>query len=326
MCDDSMDSAGDVDFQPDLDMSAMPTVVKNRVKALKKLQFETVEAEELYYKEIHQIDLKYQKMYDYINEKRLKIVSGKHEPSGAEIEWPSDDEDEEKKDKSEEEIAEGVKKMSVNGYTDTTVGIPKFWFHVLRNANEECLMGMIAPYDEHILESLTNITVSLNGESENTGFTLFFHFADNEYFTNNILTKEYFLRAVHDKDCPLEYDGPEIFKSKGCKIEWKEGKDVTQKTIKVKTGKSGKGKAKKEVEEEVSLDSFFNFFSPPVVSDDPNDELSEEDKGTLAVDFDVGFAIKEKIVQRAVLYFTGELLDEDDFESCSDEDESEEDD
>jgi len=318
MCDDSMDSAGDVDFQPDLDMSAMPTVVRNRVKALKKLQFETVEAEELYYKEIHQIDLKYQKMYDEINEKRLQVVSGKHEPSGAE-KWPSDDEDEEKK-------AEGVKKMSVNGYTDTTVGIPKFWFHVLRNANEECLMGMIAPYDEHILESLTNITVSLNGESENTGFTLFFHFADNEYFTNNILTKEYFLRAVHDKDCPLEYDGPEIFKSKGCKIEWKEGKDVTQKTIKVKTGKSGKGKAKKEVEEEVSLDSFFNFFSPPVVSDDPNDELSEEDKGTLAVDFDVGFAIKEKIVQRAVLYFTGEVLDEDDFESCSDEDESEEDD
>merc|ERR1712029_381195 len=67
----------------------------------------------------------------------------------------------------------------------------------------------------------------------------------------------------------------------------------TAKTIKVKTGKSGKGKGKKEVEEEVSLDSFFNFFSPPVVSDDPNEELSEEDKATLAVDFDVGFAIKE---------------------------------
>merc|ERR1711973_350783 len=105
---------------------------------------------------------------------------------------------------------------------------------------------------------------------------------------------------------------------------WKEGKDVTAKTIKVKTGKSGKGK--EEVEEEVSLDSFFNFFSPPAVSDDPNEELSEEDKATLAVDFDVGFAIKEKIVQRAVLYFTGELFDEDDFESCSDEDESEEED
>merc|ERR1712025_163721 len=179
------------------------------------------------------------------NKKRLKIVSGKHEPSGAEVEWPSDDEDEEKKDKSEEEIAEGVKKMSVNGYTDTTVGIPKFWFHVLRNANEECLMGMIAPYDEHILESLTNITVSLNGESENTGFTLFFHFADNEYFTNNILTKEYFLRAVHDKDCPLEYDGPEIFKSKGSRLNGRRARTSLRKPLRSKLENLGKGRLKR---------------------------------------------------------------------------------
>ena len=74
MGDTSMDSVGDVDFQPSLDMSCMPTVVKNRVKALKKLQFETVKAEELYYKEIHQLDLKYQKMYEEINGKRLQIV------------------------------------------------------------------------------------------------------------------------------------------------------------------------------------------------------------------------------------------------------------
>ena len=74
MGDTSMDSVGDVDFQPSLDMSCMPKVVKNRVKALKKLQFETVKAEELYYKEIHQLDLKYQKMYEEINGKRLQIV------------------------------------------------------------------------------------------------------------------------------------------------------------------------------------------------------------------------------------------------------------
>ena len=49
-------------------------MVRNRVKALKKLQFETVKAEELYYKEIHALDLKFQKQYDDINEKRLKVV------------------------------------------------------------------------------------------------------------------------------------------------------------------------------------------------------------------------------------------------------------
>ena len=48
--------------------------MKDRVKALKKVQFETIKVEEEYYKEIHAIDLKYQKQYDEINAKRLKII------------------------------------------------------------------------------------------------------------------------------------------------------------------------------------------------------------------------------------------------------------
>ena len=48
--------------------------MKNRIKALKKIQFETVLAEEQYNKELHAIDLKYQKEYDEINAKRLKII------------------------------------------------------------------------------------------------------------------------------------------------------------------------------------------------------------------------------------------------------------
>ena len=40
--------------------------------------------------------------------------------------------------------------------------------------------------------------------------------------------------------------------------------------------------------------------------------MSDENRATLAIDFDVGFAIKEKIVPRAVLYFTGEILEDDD--------------
>ena len=48
--------------------------MKDRVKALKKVQFETIKVEEEYYKEIHANDLKYQKHYDEINAKRLKII------------------------------------------------------------------------------------------------------------------------------------------------------------------------------------------------------------------------------------------------------------
>ena len=37
------------------------------------------------------------------------------------------------------------------------------------------------------------------------------------------------------------------------------------------------------------------------------------------MDFDIGYGIKEKIIPRAVLYFTGEIFDDDDYEDCSDE-------
>ena len=133
----------------------------------------------------------------------------------------------------------------------------------------------------------------------------------------------------------------------GCPIHWKEGKDVTQKTVKVKKIKAKKGEVKrtwilclltylspgskgdsKALTKEVKVDSFFNFFSPPVVPADPTEEMSDENRATLAIDFDVGFAIKEKIIPRAVLYFTGDLLEDDeDFEDVdSDDTEEEEDD
>lgn len=55
--------------------------------------------------------------------------------------------------------------------------------------------------------------------------------------------------------------------------------------------------------------------------------MSDENRATLAIDFDVGFAIKEKIVPRAVLYFTGEILEDDeDFEDVDSDETEEEDD
>jgi len=307
-------------FRPAVDISALPINVKNRVKALKKLQFETINVEAEYYKEVHALDLKYQKQYDAINVKRSAVIDGSHEPTGDEIDWPSDAEEEEK---SEEDIANGVENMKLNDYNEDTKGIPKFWLHALKNANEEALLGLIEPHDEPILAHLTNITVAVN-EPQNTGFTLSFHFSENPFFSNNILTKEYELRDVPDPEAPLEYDGPEIFRCKGCKIDWKEGKDVTQKTVKIKKKKAKKGASGTK---EVSADSFFNFFSPPSIPEDPKADVSDEDRAELAVDFDVGFAIKEKIITRAILYFTGEIFDDDDFEDCdTDEEEDDEED
>jgi len=297
MCDTDIvnEDINDADFEPSLDVSLLPKSVKNRIKALKKIQFETVLAEEQYNKELHVIDLKYQKEYDEINAKRLKIISGKHEPGGEEIEWPGDEVDEEDKEKGEKELSSRIEAMSIyEDYKEDTKGIPKFWYHVLKNANDD-LNNEVTPHDEPVLRSLLDITVEL--APENDWFRLNFHFSENKWFTNSVLTKEYKLRTTHEHGSPLEYDGPEISGSTGCKIDWK-NKEII-----------------------LFEESFFKFFTPPEDSGDG----SEETKAKLAFDFDDGLTIKEKIIPRAVLYFTGEIFggeDSDEYEDqSSDEDE-----
>jgi nucleosome assembly protein 1-like 1 len=48
--------------------------------------------------------------------------------------------------------------------------------------------------DEPLLELLQDITVTFS-ESSPMGFTLHFHFKENEYFTNTVLTKEYEMKC-----------------------------------------------------------------------------------------------------------------------------------
>ena len=279
---DTESGEAEEEFQPSIDISALPIQVKNRVKALKKLQLESIEVEAEYYREVHALDIKYQKLYDAINLRRSNIVAGRYEPAGDEIDWPSEDEDEEDE---AEKLTNSVAKIDLKEFDENSIGIPHFWKHALKNGNEEALMGLVESCDEPILESLIDVTVSLN-TPENTGFSLEFHFSENEYFTNSKLIKTYEIRngkstsamsanklsvlsAGPDQDSPLVFDGPEIIRCTGCKINWKEGKDVTKKTVKIKKLKARKGGDSKTLTREVSADSFFNFFSPPAVPDDP---------------------------------------------------------
>jgi len=326
MSDCSDDHEGD--FQPcGINVKSLPAVMQGRVKALKNLQMDTVKAETEYYKEVHALDIKYQSKYDEISSRKAQVIKGVHEPSGAEIEWPSEDEEEEEED-PEVTLAKKVEELTLHpDFPADAPGLPKFWLHVLKNANEEALMGLIEPHDEEVLAHLADLTVSL--APDNSGFTLHFHFQENPFFANQVLTKQYSLRHGPNPESPLEYDGPEITACSGCKIDWKDGRDVTTRMIKVKTvmGKKGKagGSPAKKIEKEIKADSFFTFFCPPVVKEDGEVE-NEDDQAILAVDFDVGFAIKEKVIPRAVLYFTGDIFgDDDDFEDCEDEDEEEED-
>lgn len=90
----------------------------------------------------------------------------------------------------------------------------------------------------------------------------------------------------------------------------------------------------------VPTDSFFNFFKPPqpptpeqLERDDLDEEELEEIDQRLEHDYQIGEDFKEKIIPRAVDYFTGKALkyemdefDEEDFEEEDEEDFDEDDD
>jgi nucleosome assembly protein 1-like 1 len=183
------------------------------------------------------------------------------------------------------------------------------------------LNDMVQEHDEPILKHLQDIQVKFS-KADPMGFTLEFLFEPNEYFTNTVLTKEYEMRTEADGDDPFSYEGPEIIKCKGCTIDWKKGKNVTVKLIK-KTQKHKNRGTKRTITKTVQNDSFFNFFNPPEVTEG-EEEADEDNEAILAADFEIGHFIRERIVPRAVLYFTGEALEEDDFDDEEGDDDDDE--
>uniref|UniRef100_A0A2K6UZ90 Nucleosome assembly protein 1 like 1 n=1 Tax=Saimiri boliviensis boliviensis TaxID=39432 RepID=A0A2K6UZ90_SAIBB len=164
-------------------------------------------------------------------------------------------------------------------------GIPEFWLTVFKNV--DLLSDMVQEHDEPILKHLKDIKVKFSDAGQPMSFVLEFHFEPNEYFTNEVLTKTYRMRSEPDDSDPFSFDGPEIM---------------------VRT-----------VTKTVSNDSFFNFFAPPEVPE--SGDLDDDAEAILAADFEIGHFLRERIIPRSVLYFTGEAIEDDDddvseFESC----------
>jgi nucleosome assembly protein 1-like 1 len=84
------------------------------------------------------------------------------------------------------------------------------------------------------------------------------------------------------------------------------------------------------VKKTVPTESFFNFFDPPKPPQDEDDATSDIEE-RLELDYQLGEDIKEKLIPRAIDWFTGEALqyeniedfDEGEFEDEDDEDEDE---
>jgi len=300
-------------------IASLPAPVKRRLKALKRIQLESTKIEAKFYEEVHKLECKYHEMYKPLYDQRAKITKGEYEPNEDECEWPSDDEEDEEelagdmKDKAKLEDEKAKKEKEEKEMK----GVPEFWLTIFKNV--DMLQEMVQEADEPLLHKLTDITVTFSEQP--MGFTLHFYFAPNDYFSNLILTKEYEMKCEPSEDDPFSFEGPGIFKCKGCTINWKEGKNLTVKTVKKKQKHKSKGNVR-TITKQVKNDSFFNFFDPPPIPDDPNADIDPETQDLLTADFEIGHYIRDRIIPRAVLFFTGEALEEDEFD---DEDEEEED-
>lgn len=84
--------------------------VQKRINALKHVQVKMLETEAAFYDELHELELKYAKVYEPMYEKRRTIVSGEYEPTEEEAKWTLDEQEEETGAKITELDAEETEK------------------------------------------------------------------------------------------------------------------------------------------------------------------------------------------------------------------------
>ncbi|KKY29242.1 putative nucleosome assembly protein [Phaeomoniella chlamydospora] len=297
-------------------IESLPPSVKRRVTGLKGIQKEHSKLEAEFQEEVLQLEKKYFAKFTPLYEKRSKIVNGADEPTEAEIEAGKADEEDEDEDEEGAKITEESTE-SESAETEKVNGIPEFWLSAMKN--QMSLAEMITDRDEEALRSLTDVRMEY---LDRPGFRLIFEFADNEFFTNKTISKTYYYQDESGYGGDFIYDHAE-----GDKIDWKAGKDLTVR-IESKKQRNKNTKQTRIVKKTVPTESFFNFFSPPDPPTDEEDAASDIEE-RLELDYQLGEDIKEKLIPRAIDWFTGEALqfeeldeevDEGDFEDEDDED------
>jgi nucleosome assembly protein 1-like 1 len=192
-------------------IESLPVVVRRRVAGLKGVQKEHSKLEAEFQEEVLQLEKKYFAKFTPLYEKRAKIVNGATEPTEEEIKAGEEDgEKEETKDNAEESSQQGES-------SEYVAGIPEFWLSAMKN--QVSLAEMITDRDEAALKYLTDVRMEY---LDKPGFRLIFEFAENEFFTNRVITKTYFYQNESGYGGDFIYDHAE-----GDKIDWKAGKDLT---------------------------------------------------------------------------------------------------
>ncbi|KAI8904343.1 hypothetical protein EDD86DRAFT_258822, partial [Gorgonomyces haynaldii] len=262
-------------------IESLPISVRKRIDYLKNLQDETLAIEQEFRREVLELEKKYHLRQIPLYEKRQKVVKGDYEPT----------EEDAKREEPTPGVEQDEPKMN---------GIPEFWLTCLKNVEQ--IADMITPEDEHCLQNLVDIKFEyLN---DNPGFKLDFVFSENEYFTNTVLSKTYYLT-----DSPDPSYGDVVYdRAEGTEIDWKEGKDLSV-TVEVKKQRHKATNKTRTVKKTVPKDTFFSFFTPPAPpAEDEDDEDMDELDEILERDYEIGEFIKDKLVPNAVDWFTGKAI------------------
>ncbi|KAJ5095151.1 Nucleosome assembly protein 1 [Penicillium argentinense] len=311
-------------------IESLPPVVRRRVAGLKGIQKEHAKLEAQFQEEVLELEKKYFAKFTPLYERRSTIVNGGVEPTETEIEAGKEDEEED-----ENETKETEEKKEDQG--ESTAGIPEFWLSAMKN--QISLAEMITDRDEEALKHLTDIRMEY---LDRPGFRLIFEFSENEFFTNKTISKAYYYKDENGYGGDFIYDHAE-----GSKIDWKEEKDLTlrleSKKQRNKSESSGKFCEYTCWEQLLYPGSSLTIsadtkqtrvvkISPPT---DDDDSVASDIEERLELDYQLGEDIKEKLIPRAIDWFTGEALqfeelgddmDPEDFDDEDDEDEDDEED
>ncbi|KAJ4771574.1 Nucleosome assembly protein 1 [Rhynchospora pubera] len=269
--------------------------VRKRVETLREIQSQHDELEAKFFEERLALEAKYQKLYEPLYSKRYQIVNGDVEVEGA------------PKEESTEE-APADEKAAVEK------GVPGFWLTAMKN--NEVLVEEIQERDEGALKYLKDIKWCRIDNPK--GFKLEFFFDTNPFFKNTVLTKTYHM---------IDEDEPILEKAIGTEIEWYPGKCLTQKILKKKPKKGSKNT--KPITKTEDCESFFNFFNPPQVPEDEeeiDEDTAEQLQNQMEQDYDIGSTIRDKIIPHAVSWYTGEAVQDDEYEALVDEDDDDDED
>ncbi|KAG1896372.1 NAP-domain-containing protein [Suillus fuscotomentosus] len=295
-------------------IESLPIDVKKSVEALKGVQVKQNELQNQYKRECLELEKKYLELQQPLYERRNAIISGAAQATAEEIEAGS-----------QASLKDDPLYTPLPSDEGVPAAIPEFWLTALRN--HVGLSEIITERDASALKNLTDIRLSyLPSDSPKPGFKISFIFSPNDYFENDVLDKTYLYQEE------VGYTGDFVYDHAiGTEIKWKEEKDLT-KEFEIKKQRNKNTNRTRLVRKARPTDSFFNFFSPPVPPENEGEDMDDEDlvelEEKLEMDYQIGEDLKEKIIPRAIDYFTGKALeydvmdeDEDDFDELDDEDE-----